>query len=686
MNLILQGKGYLQKFLSRLINAKSYQDYWQLILVTKRFSTFLIRRFWLYLRFSHSLHPNNTVPFRLTTSESKLISVIVPNFNHGRFLKERLDSIYGQDYKNFEVLLLDDASSDESVEILENYLSRFPNNTRLIINENNSGSGYKQWIKGISQARGDLIWIAESDDVSETTFLSSLASRFQNEAMKIAFSNTIFFEEETENVIWDLNSYWHGRTLLSAKSDWEMLDSDFIGSGMLENNLIPNVSSVLFKKPSEYLLNESWGDYRYCGDWLFYIYQISGGLISYDSKVTNYYRIHAESTIKKNSKSLKFTEEIEQVKLEITNLLTRPRIMFALPGLVIGGGELFPFRMAQTCEKYGIIASIVDLGLIESINEDFFLRGNAVSVFRPKIASEFISNLDSAWDLLYSHHASADEFGAKFRPHSLPHLISLHGMYEEIDTHDVLRLENILSEKTASFTYTIEKNLSGFSKEFVDSNEFFKVSNFIPSQIIPEEPEVHSFLEDQINICLIARAIPGKGWLEAVEAVKIARELTGRNIHLHLYGSGPLNNQVSKRYSAEWLHIYPKTDNSLLTASKMHVGLFLSTYTGESMPLILMEYLSIGLPTILTSNGLSRLMMTDDSGLIGMGVAIDEVSRTFKVEDVVNAITKMLVFEDDALFETKSRMRRKFYEYSEQKNMPTYVDLFRRVVVQQEDL
>ena len=54
-------------------------------------------------------------------TEAPLISVIVPNYNHSKFLIERLDSVFNQTYQNFEVILLDDASTDTSVSILDKY-------------------------------------------------------------------------------------------------------------------------------------------------------------------------------------------------------------------------------------------------------------------------------------------------------------------------------------------------------------------------------------------------------------------------------------------------------------------------------------------------------------------------------------------------------------------------------------
>lgn len=67
------------------------------------------------------------------------VSVVVPNYNHAGYLKQRLESIYKQTYKNLEVLLLDDCSSDSSREILNSYAAANPEITRTIFNDQNSG-------------------------------------------------------------------------------------------------------------------------------------------------------------------------------------------------------------------------------------------------------------------------------------------------------------------------------------------------------------------------------------------------------------------------------------------------------------------------------------------------------------------------------------------------------------------
>jgi glycosyltransferase involved in cell wall biosynthesis len=683
VSFLLKLKTYFKKFISKLKKAKTCHDYMQIVLILNQFVLYTIRKLVLTLWFTKRYRSNLQKQFKLSTGYSPLVSIIVPNYNHGRFLKERLESIYSQDYANFEVVLLDDNSDDESLEILQSYQSRYPETTHLVVNEVNSGSGYRQWIKGISLAKGELIWIAESDDVSEGSFLSTLVPKFENEAVKIAFSNTVFFEESPENVVWDLKSYWRGRTYLSAAEDWVLFDKNFIDAGMRNSNLIPNVSSAVFTKPSDFKLHASWGEYKFCGDWLFYVHQMAGGLVAFVSKTTNFYRVHDQSTIKKNMKSSSFDLEFEGVKAEITHLMERPRVLFVLPGLVIGGGELFPFRMAQVCEKFGVVAAIVDLGVLPSADKELFLSGKPLPVFRPHVISNFLKNADVTWDVLYSHHATSDYLVAKYRRKAIAHIVSLHGMYEELERSSVSEIEGVFLENPPLFTYTIDKNLTGFSEEFRSSNHFLKVSNFIPDGIVPQDSVDIPSEGDEIRICLIARAIPGKGWIEAVNATKMARDLSKKNFNLYLFGSGPMNKKVMKDFSFDWLHVSESTNNSLLTASQMHAGLFLSTYAGESMPLILMEFLAIGLPTIFTSNGLSKQIMTDHNG--DLGIQIEGKQIDFDCESLAKAIIDLTSLSESERQFLRSRMFVKFFEFSEANNMPQYVEIFQRAVESNHD-
>ena len=77
-----------------------------------------------------------------------VVSVIVPNYNHSTYIKERIESILKQTYDSYELILLDDCSSDDSRDILLQYKDN-PHVSHLVFNEENSGSPFKQWDKGI---------------------------------------------------------------------------------------------------------------------------------------------------------------------------------------------------------------------------------------------------------------------------------------------------------------------------------------------------------------------------------------------------------------------------------------------------------------------------------------------------------------------------------------------------------
>ena len=127
-----------------------------------------------------------------------LVSVIIPNYNHARYLKQRLDSVFNQTYQNFEVIFLDDCSSDNSLEIVEQYKGN-PHLSQIVVNETNSGSTFKQWDKGFGLAKGDLIWIAESDDFCELNFLKELVTQIENsENVVLAFCSSQFVSEKGE--------------------------------------------------------------------------------------------------------------------------------------------------------------------------------------------------------------------------------------------------------------------------------------------------------------------------------------------------------------------------------------------------------------------------------------------------------------------------------------------------------
>ena len=128
---------------------------------------------------------------------TSLVSVIVPNYNHARFLPQRLDSILAQTFRDFELIVLDDLSTDNSREVIGQYTARHP--MRLLFNEENSGSPFIQWQRGADLATGKYLWIAESDDYADPRLLERLVAvmeRAPNVGLAYCESRTVTSDGE----------------------------------------------------------------------------------------------------------------------------------------------------------------------------------------------------------------------------------------------------------------------------------------------------------------------------------------------------------------------------------------------------------------------------------------------------------------------------------------------------------
>ena len=94
------------------------------------------------------------------------VSVIIIFLNEERFLPEAIESVFGQTYTNWELLLIDDGSSDGSVGIARQYARQHPNRVRYLDHEGHRNRGMSASRNfGIQHARGKYIALGDADDV-----------------------------------------------------------------------------------------------------------------------------------------------------------------------------------------------------------------------------------------------------------------------------------------------------------------------------------------------------------------------------------------------------------------------------------------------------------------------------------------------------------------------------------------
>lgn len=218
-----------------------------------------------------------------------LISVIIPNYNHAPYLEERIQSVLQQSLQNFEVIILDDNSTDNSRDIIRRYQDN-EKVAHIIYNTQNSGSTFRQWRKGFQLARGKYIWIAESDDTAEYVFLETLIQcLYENPQAVLAYSNSLLIDKEGKECKGRNNTkpYWTKSFTLPGNT--------FIRKHLLMNNSIANASAVLFRKDvlkniPEYMYT----CYKACGDKMFWISLALQGDICYVSNKLNKFRQHVQ--------------------------------------------------------------------------------------------------------------------------------------------------------------------------------------------------------------------------------------------------------------------------------------------------------------------------------------------------------------------------------------------------------
>jgi glycosyltransferase involved in cell wall biosynthesis len=255
-----------------------------------------------------------------------LVSVIIPNFNHAAFLTKRINSVLEQTYTNFEVIILDDCSTDNSKDIIEQF-SENKKIAHIIYNDCNSGSTFKQWKKGIELAKGEYIWIAESDDYCENNFLSITTNLLANNmeaSMVYCKSHRV---NELNEYIDDL-SFWY-KDISETKWNRSYLNDGIceIKNALANRNTIPNASAVLFKKSKAPFIDDDIESFKLSGDWLFWIKLAQSGSICYTIKTTNFFRTHNKTV--RNQTEKENISEIEKNNilqyLEDNNLSFKPK-------------------------------------------------------------------------------------------------------------------------------------------------------------------------------------------------------------------------------------------------------------------------------------------------------------------------------------------------------------------------
>jgi len=244
-----------------------------------------------------------------------MVSVIIPNYNHAPYLRERIDSVLQQTLQDFEVILLDDCSTDDSREVLLSYKDH-PKVSHVVLNEQNTRNTFLQWERGIRLAKGEYIWVAESDDVAEPQFLEVLVGELERHPKAVvAYAHSMMIDSHSQPL--DYSWHPHGSDGLTYVYDGRW----FLKHRMLVHNNIYNASMVVFRRAVYDIVPTTFQQYRYCGDWLFWNYLCTQGEVIEVQQVLNRYRQHERKVTMDSQKNGGKWCDIGGILREFSNLL-----------------------------------------------------------------------------------------------------------------------------------------------------------------------------------------------------------------------------------------------------------------------------------------------------------------------------------------------------------------------------
>ena len=214
----------------------------------------------------------------------ELISIIMPNYNGERFIKDSIDTILNQTYKNWELLIVDDCSKDKSIEIIKkNYNDK---RIKLIKLYENKGSAYAR-NKALRQAQGRYIAFLDSDDLWLNNFLEEQMKFLKANKASLVYCSYYMIDENNKEI---LNPY-----IVKDKVSYKDI-LKFLPIGML-------TSLYDTKQIGKYYFEESLGsirdDYVY---WLKILKNIDFGYAN--PEILARYRIHKNGITKKKYKMI----------------------------------------------------------------------------------------------------------------------------------------------------------------------------------------------------------------------------------------------------------------------------------------------------------------------------------------------------------------------------------------------
>ena len=222
------------------------------------------------------------------------VAVVVPSFNHARFVEQALESVFSQTYRNIDLVVVDDGSIDASVATIERALRRCPFPHRLIVRENRGAPATIN--EGVDSTDAPFVNVLNSDDVFDRERIETMVDAVAGTGAQWGFSRVTFIDEDGADV--DLLRNHRAYTLTCLVDGMPLEET--VGFAVVKNNVALTSGNLFFAR-ALFDAVDGFRDFRYTHDWDFALRALANAEPVFVPESTYRYRLHASNTITESS-------------------------------------------------------------------------------------------------------------------------------------------------------------------------------------------------------------------------------------------------------------------------------------------------------------------------------------------------------------------------------------------------
>jgi glycosyltransferase involved in cell wall biosynthesis len=231
------------------------------------------------------------------TPRPGLVSVIVASYNYARYLPRRMESLLAQTYDNIEIIVIDDRSPDNSVEVLRRYES--DPRVRLVVREENGG-----WVtvsnQGVELANGEFVLFGNCDDDCDPRMIERLVAGIRNHpSAGISFCRSLLVDENGRSLGDDFSA--REAAFRERCATDTLLSGAEMSRFLFESCVIPNLSAALFRRECFTTAGYLSPEYRVVCDWDLFFRVAQRYDVFYVAEPLNFFRQHA-TTIRSSTR------------------------------------------------------------------------------------------------------------------------------------------------------------------------------------------------------------------------------------------------------------------------------------------------------------------------------------------------------------------------------------------------